>query len=443
MDPSHIIMGRDGPPAPAADSGQGQAAGWTPAMENHALSVYLLVILAGISGTFIIWRITTALIQYVRTVTCLTNDTQRYFAKPSTKFSWIKKNMLYAPLFSKRHNREFQLSSAVNVGTLPTRFQFVFLLAYLATNVAFCVVNIPFMNDYVSAARQLRNRTGYLATVNMIPLFLLAGRNNPLLGLLGISFDTCNLIHRWLGRIVALEALAHTVAYWAGSAYDKGWAAAFQKSYTVPFMFWGFIGTIAFVAISIQAASIARHAYYEMFKLLHIALAIVAIMGCWYHFKLDELEAIKWLYPVIVLWGADRFLRLGRIVYHNIGRGGTKTLVEALPGNCVRVTVTMARPWTFRPGQHAYLYMPTISFWQSHPFSLAWSEEAEDLTGEKLAMNRQDVLSMRKTSMSFVIRARTGMTNTLYQRAAASPEGRLITTCFVEGPYGGEHRLHS
>jgi NAD(P)H-flavin reductase len=58
-------------------------------------------------------------------------------------------------------------------------------------------------------------------------------------------------------------------------------------------------------------------------------------------------------------------------------------------------------------------------------------------------MNRQDVLSMRKTSMSFVIRARTGMTNTLYQRAAASPEGRLITTCFVEGPYGGEHRLHS
>jgi predicted ferric reductase len=50
---------------------------------------------------------------------------------------------------------------------------------------------------------------------------------------------------------------------------------------------------------------------------------------------------------------------------------------------------------------------------------------------------------MRKTSMSFVIRARTGMTNTLYERAAANPDGRLITRCLVEGPYGGEHMLDS
>jgi predicted ferric reductase len=45
--------------------------------------------------------------------------------------------------------------------------------------------------------------------------------------------------------------------------------------------------------------------------------------------------------------------------------------------------------------------------------------------------------------MSFVIRARTGMTSTLYQRAAANPDGRLITRCLVEGPYGGEHSLDS
>ncbi|RYP79103.1 hypothetical protein DL771_000081 [Monosporascus sp. 5C6A] len=405
--------------------GEGQASGWTPRMENAALSNFLLVVCGGLSLLVIIWRLTTLLVQ------------------PSPKFSWLKKNLLYAPLFRKRHNREFQLSSAVNVGTLPTRFQFLFLLGYFALNVAFCVINIPFFKSYSDVARQVRNRSGTLATVNMIPLFLLAGRNNPLIGLLGISFDTFNLMHRWFGRIVALESVCHVVAFWCGSASRSGWASAFKTSYTVPFMLAGFISACAFVAISFQAASIARHAYYEFFKIMHILLAITAVVGLWYHLDMEKLEAIKWLIPVIPLWAGDRFLRFARVVYRNVGNGGNKTVVEALPGNSVRVTVTMARPWTFRPGQHAYLYMPTISFWQSHPFSVAWSEEAESLGSEKLAMNRQDVLAMQKTSMSFIIRGRTGMTNALYQRAAASNEGRVTTTCWVEGPYGGEHRMHS
>lgn len=422
--------------------GQGQASGWTPAMENESLSNYLLVICGAVSAALIIWRITVALTTYIRTVTSLNNETQRYYVGTSSKWAWVKKNLLYSPLFRKRHNREFQLSSAINVGTLPTRFQFLFILGYFATNVAFCVVHIPF-ESFQDAAKQLRNRSGTLAVVNMIPLFLMAGRNNPLIQLLGMSFDTFNLLHRWFGRIVALEAVCHTLAFWAASAAGAGWAATLKNTTAKPFLMWGFVATIAFVVILFQAASIARHAYYELFKLLHIGLAALAIAGIWYHLKLGDLPQIKWLVPVIPIWCVDRFLRIVRIAYHNFGKGGTRTLVEALPGNAVRVTVNMARPWTFRPGQHAYLYMPAISFWQSHPFSLAWSEEAEDLSGDKLAMNRQDVLSMRKTSMSFIIRGRTGMTHTLYQRAAAKPDGRLLTTCLVEGPYGGEHTMHS
>jgi len=50
---------------------------------------------------------------------------------------------------------------------------------------------------------------------------------------------------------------------------------------------------------------------------------------------------------------------------------------------------------------------------------------------------------MRKTSVSFVIRARTGFTNHLYRKAVSAPEGKLATRCFVEGPYGGIHNLRS
>lgn len=430
-------------PQGAEAAGEGQATGWTPAMENHSLANYLLFITAVGSSLAIIWRLSMGITRYVRTVASLNNDTQRFFARPSPKFSWIKKHILYAPLLSKRHNREFQLSHAINVGTLPSRFQFIFVLGYFATNVAFAVLHIPFADSASDALKQLRNRSGTLATVNMIPLFILAGRNNPLIPLLGISFDTMNLLHRWFGRIVAIEAVVHTLAFYAGSALKNGWGPAFLSTFSSEFLLYGFIATAAFVVILFQAASISRHAFYETFKVMHIVLAVAAVVGLWYHLDIKGVDQLKWLVAVVPFWVGDRALRFARILYHNVGKGGTQTLVEALPGNAVRVTVTMARPWTFRPGQHAYLYMPTISFWQSHPFSLAWSGDAENLNGEKLTMNRQDVLAMRKTSMSFVIRARTGMTNTLYERAAANPDGRLITRCLVEGPYGGEHMMDS
>jgi predicted ferric reductase len=425
--------------------GKGGSHGSTEAkVVNEMLSNYLLVVLGSISVVLLAWRLTMLLVRYVRTVTCLYNDTQRYFAQGSERYSWFKKNVQYAPILSKRHNREFQLSSALNVGTLPTRMQLVFLLGYFATNVAFCVMTIDYSGQLSDVARLVRNRTGYLSVINMIPLFLMAGRNNPLIALLGISFDTFNLLHRWLGRIVILEAVAHTLAFLISVASSSGWDGAFQTVFRVPYMMWGFIATCAFVVIGIQAASIFRHAYYETFKLAHIALAILSIIGLWYHLDLKKLPQLRYLYAVVALWVFDRLARLIRIGYRNIGAGGTKTLVEALPGGACRVTVTMARPWDFKPGQHAYLYMPTVSFWQSHPFTVAWSEESDNHHDEeKLPVRRQDILGAGKTTLSFIIRGRTGFTGALYNRAAAKPDGKMVTRCLVEGPYRGSSRLHS
>ncbi len=86
--------------------------------------------------------------------------------------------------------------------------------------------------------------------------------------------------------------------------------------------------------------------------------------------------------------------------------------------------------------------MPSIGLLTSHPFSVAWSEESGNLDDEKqLPMNRQDILAMQKTSMSFIIRERTGFTKKLFKKAEASPDGKFVTNCFVEGPYGGLHKV--
>ena len=104
----------------------------------------------------------------------------------------------------------------------------------------------------------------------------------------------------------------------------------------------------------------------------------------------------------------------------------------------------MVRPWTFKPGQHLYLYMPTVALWTSHPFTAAWSDVSEEPANEKeLALASQDVFSVRKPTVSLIIRRRTGFTNTLFERAASSPHGRLSLPAVVEGPYGNEHSLDS
>jgi hypothetical protein len=129
---------------------------------------YIFIILASLIAALIVWRVFIEATKHIRTLACLNSDTQRYFTKPAESWASFKKHLLYAPVFSKRHNREIQLSPAINVGTLPTRFQLMFLIGYFGTNVAFCIVSIDWNQPRVTAAKQLRNRTGVLAVVNMV-----------------------------------------------------------------------------------------------------------------------------------------------------------------------------------------------------------------------------------------------------------------------------------
>jgi hypothetical protein len=69
----------------------------------------------------------------------------------------------------------------------------------------------------------------------------MAGRNNPLIKLLGISFDTFNLYHRWLGRIVSLEAVVHTFAHLANHTHTRGWKAGIQPALSGPYISYGLL----------------------------------------------------------------------------------------------------------------------------------------------------------------------------------------------------------
>ncbi|OSS50819.1 hypothetical protein B5807_04393 [Epicoccum nigrum] len=411
----------------------------TAGLENIDVQNYLGRIWWCFVVAFALYQVILYFVRYVRTVSCLNNDTQRYFSIPNHWYARFKKSCLDAPLWRTRHHREFKMSSAINVGTLPSRLQSFLLVGYFATNVGFCFWKIDY-SSFSAGAGELLSRSGIMSVMNMIPLFLLAGRNNPIIKLTGISFDTMNLVHRWFGRIVILEALAHTICWIANKVHTKGWAVVQASITGSTFIMTGFIGTVAFTFLLLQSPSPVRHAAYEVFLHGHIVGAALALGAVWVH--LDKRPQQMMLYGVVAIWAAERFLRFFRLIINNVGNGGSSADVEVLPGDALRITVKMARPWSFRPGQHAYLYMPSIGLWTNHPFSIAWSDEEEDphhIDEKGLPMTTTDLaLQKSKTSMSFIVRRRTGFTDKLFRKADLSASGRFSTSCYAEGPYGGE-----
>ncbi|KAJ5887835.1 hypothetical protein N7495_007876 [Penicillium taxi] len=410
---------------------------------NDELARYTILALGCAAAAMYVWKLTIQFNNHLRRLSTFSDDTQRYFVSGHETFSWIKNHIIYAPFFRARHNREFQLSSAINMGTLPSRFHGFLVAGVIAMNVILCVVTVPYGSMEVSAAQVVRNRTGTMATVNLIPLVLMAGRNNPLIAMLHVPFDTWNLLHRWLGRIVVLEALAHTFAWAIPKAQEAGWDIVGKAMTKSSFLASGLVAVCAMVAILLQSPSPIRHAFYEIFLHLHIALAVVFLALLWVH--LNGLAAQTYLLVAIIFWALERTTRLFIILYRNVGREPTTAVVEAMPGDAMRITLKMARPWTCRPGQHLYLYIPAVGWWTSHPFSVGWSETQEVNTDEKsLPISHQDLLGIpQKTSISLVVRRRTGLTDKLYQRAADSIGSRITLRAFAEGPYGNIHSMDS
>lgn len=436
-----------------------------------------------------------------------TRDQQRYWSiNGTTLWPKLKQHLIYAPLFRVRHNRELQLSKAIGNGTLPGRFHTLLLSVYVSANIAYCFV-LSYGDPFNETMADLRGRSGVLAALNIIPTVLFALRNNPLITILGVSYDTFNLFHRWIARLMVAEAIVHTIA-WAINAMQGGGLHQLYLNLSTSVSYtWGMVGTAVFSFVIIQASSPIRHAFYETFLNAHRILVFVALVGVYIHLDKAGLPQVPWLALAFALWGGEWAFRIVRILYYNVSlkTGITKITVEALPSEACRVTFDLARPWTYKPGCHVHAYLPMISLWSSHPFSVAWVENrarGPQLDIEKVASHNPSALleqarrpsvpsrmssyqagyqarsrasTMRAstfgekdskdpratvaelesqataivpgqnkvTTISLIMRARTGMTRKLYNKAANTPKGYFTTWGGIEGPYGGHEPLKS
>ncbi|PKS09535.1 hypothetical protein jhhlp_004152 [Lomentospora prolificans] len=409
----------------------------------------------GIMGlTILAVRLVEILWMHIRQVSSMSVAGERQNFWKYSQWSWLptfKRHFLYAPLWKKRHNREIKLSAAMNMGTLPSRFHFVLLSILIGSNIIYMfVLNWQNENMY-SFCAELRGRSGTLSMVNMVPLIFLAARNNLLIPWLKVSFDTYNLIHRWLGRLVVIEAVIHTIAWLIVQIADGGWGSVGKRIMGESFISSGVVGTISLLLILVLSFSPVRHAFYETFLNLHIILAFVIFVCTWVHCAVADIGALPqlpWIMGIMCLWFAERLWRMINLALNNwSSKGYTEAVVEVMPGETTRVTMHLPRYVDVKPGTHAYVRFKSIRPWESHPFSIAWVEHTPSSKALPVTEKESSGVIVDKkratTSVSFVIGAQTGFTRKLYEKAALSGTQMLHMRAAMEGPYGGHHSLDS
>ncbi|KAJ5290072.1 uncharacterized protein N7443_010325 [Penicillium atrosanguineum] len=411
---------------------------------NPEVAVPLFVV-GGLVAILFAWRTVIRVRHRRRSKMALMNDDQRGLSRTNTVISSLKKHLLYAPLFGNRHSREFRFMR-LHMGSAPLRLEMILLLIYLALNVVFVIVTVDWWEGFSKKMFQLKYAAGHLAVMNTPGLVLSAGRNNPLVALLGLSFDTFNFMHRWVGRVIAVNAVIHMSAVLANQAYEKGTDYILYSIWQMPFYVYGLVSLLGFVFIFFQSLSPVRHSFYELFLHLHIALAIMSFVALWYHLK--NLLQQRVLLGTLILWGLDRAGRLGILIWRNCGKRRTTATVEVLPGSVARVDVDVSRAWNFRPGQYMYLYMPCLGLWTSHPFTVAWKSMNDDYMNMSEKNSSSDSFAAllegsQTTTMSILIKGQDGFTKKLLQKAEDSPEGRIKAMALAEGPFGGIHCLAS
>lgn len=304
----------------------------------------------------------------------------------------------------------FRLNIPVGPGSVATVSELLFILGYIATMLVLLLIDTNDLDTWF-----YEDRAAHLASCQLPLVVALAGKNNIISWFTGVSHEKLNILHRAAARTCLLFLWLHAVAR-ASSGLPE------QFEFTHGWMRWGAVGLAAFTLAAILSLRPIRNAFFEFFLISHIVLIGIFLIAGFLHTRHPGFG--EYLWPALVVWAFDRVLRGARLVWNNrFGVSKEKhhctATAELISSDTVRLTLRRTFKW--RPGQHAYVILPTVSTLptEAHPFTIASIPEASEDSKDR------DVV--------FLIRGREGFTGRLRDLAA---NGTCTVPALVDGPYG-------
>ena len=290
-------------------------------------------------------------------------------------FRFFQSSIALPALFGQRHS----VPLLFKVGYVPTQALSCSIAIYVILNVVFSAVpfhsvqpNSWYSNRNQEIAAYVSNRTGVLSFANMALAIMFSTRNNPLAYFSGWTYSSFVTFHRWAARVAVLQAVVHSIVYTADYCYYMD-SNMYSAEAAKPYLWWGIIATTA-MALMIGASVLPLRLYsYETFLVVHIVLAILALIGCWYHIDIrfkKHWGYEVWLYIAFAFWSYDRVVRLIKVAYFSWGSKAVALPVQGT--NVVSLTIYPGRAWRGRLGEHTFLYFPSLGrAWENHPFTIA------------------------------------------------------------------------
>ncbi|KAK2596642.1 hypothetical protein QQS21_006263 [Conoideocrella luteorostrata] len=295
-----------------------------------------------------------------------------------------------------RSIRKLSLRRAIG---LPSLGHATIVTIFFALNVVGLLVNLD--NKAMALVTNIASRSAWLAVANLLFVIFFALKNTPLAFLTAWSYERLNCLHRISGYAAVVHTIVHTVCY---SYYFPSVGRGSMLLRTSDIM--GIVAGGSWVLLALAAVLIRRW-WYELFYYLHVVLWMVSIVTLALH---QPRLATKVAIGTVVagaMWGLDRIIRLFRLMIHSTNNTATLT---PLPNGGTRVTLSKM-PMGAISGKHAFLWIPRIRLFETHPFTIASADPLE-----------------------FVIASQVGFTGDLHKYALANPGVPLKAS--IEGPYG-------
>ena len=308
----------------------------------------------------------------------------------------------------------------------PPAGQSLSILIYCAIITLFLTIDSIIQDAYYF--ERIAFRAAWVSVTQVPLIFLLAGKINIAGFLLGASsYMDVNWMHRWVSRTLLVTVTIH------GAFFIREWVRADFFSLELEMMPMvkyglGMWGVLAWMNISSLLP--LRRLCYEFFVLQHIVSNAVFLWLLHTHVP---------AYAAYNVWMAVAFVLLNRVsrfsvfLYRNVSFWkrdggqprrrpvGFSAELRDLAGETTMVTISKVG-FSWKPGQHIFLSCPAIAPLESHPFTISNLPEE----GHQNGLSR----------IELVIRARSGFTRRLLQRARSAHIRSRATTVFVSGPFG-------
>lgn len=235
----------------------------------------------------------------------------------------------------------------------------------------------------------------------MVVVMFLSLKNTPLAAITPWSYERLNVLHQVSGYTTVAFVIIHTSCY---TSYFVGQGRNSRLLYQDEI--YGMVAGLSFLMLGF-VGGVVRRWYYELFYYLHIIFTVLGLTMTGLHQPEFAKKAFVATSVAGALWGADRLIRLCRLVAYSTNNTATLT---PLPNGGTRVSLAKA-PIGADSGKHGFLWIPAVRKFETHPFTIA-------------AMN----------PLEFVVASYDGFTCDLHKYAVEHPGATLKAS--VEGAYG-------